>query len=123
LSGPTVGRLQANLKMLIRPQKLTQLSSLTPTPIIYGGVTDAARKLVFPNARYFVSQIEADFWTNPQVSLPKMKWMRSSKEMIAAAQKQLGIIQPRLTRFAVNQEIILVLCHSRTRSYTRAGSN
>jgi len=67
-----------------------------------GGVTDAARKLVFPNARYFVSQIEADFWTNPQVSLPKMKWMRSSKEMIAAAQKQLGIIQPRLTRFAVN---------------------
>jgi len=48
--------------------------------------------------------------------------MRSSKEMIAAAQKQ-GIIQPRLTRFAVNQEIILVLCHLRTRSYTRAGSN
>jgi len=37
--------------------------------------------------------------------------MRSSKEMIAAAQKQLGIIQPRLTRFAVNQEIIF-LCHS-----------
>jgi len=49
--------------------------------------------------------------------------MRSSKEMIAAAQKQLGIIQPRLTRFAVNQEIIPGFMPFPTRSYTRAGSN
>lgn len=108
LSGPTVGRLQANLKMLgIRPTEIDTVIITHAHADHIGGVTDAAGKLVFPNARYFVSQVEADFWTNPKVSLPKMKWdEKFKKEMIAVAQKQLGIIQPRLTRFAVNQEII-----------------
>jgi glyoxylase-like metal-dependent hydrolase (beta-lactamase superfamily II) len=108
LSGPTAGRLQANLRTLgIRPAEIDTIIITHAHSDHIGGVADAAGKLVFPNARYFVSQIEADFWTDPKVSLPKMKWDEAlKKQMIAVAQKHLGIIQARMTRFAVNQEII-----------------
>ena len=108
LSGPTAGRLQTNLSTLgIRPTEIDTIIITHAHSDHIGGVTDAAGKLVFPKARYFVSQTEADFWTDPKVSLPKMKWEEEQKkQMIAAAQKQLGVIRGRMTKFTVNQEII-----------------
>ena len=108
LSGPTAGRLQANLRTLgIRPAEIDTIIITHAHSDHIGGVADATGKLVFPNARYYVSQIEADFWTDPKVSLPKVKLDEAlKKQMIAAAQKHLGIIKARMTRFAVNQEII-----------------
>lgn len=108
LAAATAGKLLDNLQAAqISPAAIDTVIITHAHGDHVGGLLDQAGAAVFANARFYVSKTEHDFWMQPQVSLPKIGVdAESQQSMISTAQKQLGAIQPRLTTFEVNQEII-----------------
>lgn len=108
LGGASAGRLLANLKLAgINPAEIDTIIITHAHPDHIGGVANQAGALVFPKARYFVSQAEWDFWTNPKVSLPNAKVDEKFKQdIISIAQKHLGLIRDKATRFEAGRDII-----------------
>lgn len=108
LSGPTAGRLLTNLENAgIAAGDIDTIIITHAHPDHVGGIADAAGAIVFPNARYFISRIEWEFWTNPTVSLPNVQVDDDFKQqIISTAQQSLGLIVDRVTQFEVDQEII-----------------
>jgi glyoxylase-like metal-dependent hydrolase (beta-lactamase superfamily II) len=108
LNGETAGKLLANLAgMQIRPSDITSIIITHAHGDHVGGLVDASGKPLFPNARYYISETEWSFWMNPRVSLPNLRGgAEMARSFITTAQKQLGAIRDRVTRFAMNREII-----------------
>jgi len=108
LNGDTAGKLVENLALAqIDPADIDTIIISHAHPDHVGGLTDPMGVSLFPNARYYVPNVEWQFWMNPKVSLPKVKLPDEAKQgFIAVAKKQLSAIQDRVTRFEVNQEII-----------------
>lgn len=108
LSGPTAGRLLTSLESAgIAPSDIDTIVITHAHPDHVGGIADAAGAIVFPNAQYFISRIEWEFWTNPDVSLPNVQVEDDFKQqIISVAQQSLGLIADRVTQFEVDQEII-----------------
>lgn len=108
LSGPTAGRLLTSLENAgIAPGDIDTIVITHAHPDHVGGIADTAGTIVFPNAQYFISRIEWEFWTNPDVSLSNMQVDDDFKQqVISIAQQSLGTIGDRVTQFEVDQEII-----------------
>jgi glyoxylase-like metal-dependent hydrolase (beta-lactamase superfamily II) len=108
LNGDTAGKLVENLALAkIAPADIDTIIISHAHPDHVGGLTDPMGVSLFPNARYYVPNVEWQFWMNPNVSLPKVKLPDEAKQgFIAVAKKQLTAIQGRVTRFEVNREII-----------------
>ena len=107
LTEPTAGKLIGNLQTLqIEPTDIDAIIITHAHADHVGGLLDSTGALAFPQAHYFVSQSEYDFWTSSEVSLPNVQVDEKTKQQfISAAQKCLGAIRDKVTRFQVEQEI------------------
>jgi glyoxylase-like metal-dependent hydrolase (beta-lactamase superfamily II) len=108
LNGNTAGKLVENLaQMQIRPSEINSIIITHAHGDHVGGLVNASGAFLFPNARYYISETEWNFWLNPRVSLPNLRGgAEMARSFITTAQKQLGPIRDRVTRFAMNREII-----------------
>jgi glyoxylase-like metal-dependent hydrolase (beta-lactamase superfamily II) len=108
LNGATAGKLVENMKLAgIAPDEIDTIIISHAHPDHVGGLTDPMGTKLFSNAQYHVPSAEMQFWTSPNVSLPKTKIPDEAKQgMIAVAQKQLAAIEGRVTQFGADQQII-----------------
>ncbi|MEG4214169.1 MBL fold metallo-hydrolase [Microcoleus sp. Pol14C6] len=107
LNGATVGKLIENLQQAqIKPSDITAVI-LTHAHGDHVGGLNGKSGLTFPNARYFISKQEWNFWTGNSVDLPNFGGPAEMKQqMIEIAKTQLGLIRDRVTQFDVNQEFL-----------------
>lgn len=107
LNGATVGKLIENLQQVqIKPSDITAVILTHAHGDHVGGLNGTAG-LTFPNARYFISSVEWNFWTGRSVDLPKFGGPAEMKQqMIKIAQTQLRLIRDRVTLFEVNREFL-----------------
>jgi glyoxylase-like metal-dependent hydrolase (beta-lactamase superfamily II) len=107
LNGATAGKLIENLQQAqIKPSEITAVI-LTHAHGDHIGGLKGTNALTFPNARYFISKLEWNFWTGKSVDLPKFKGPADLKQqMIQIAQTQLKLIRDRVIPIEVNQEFL-----------------
>ncbi|MEL6605299.1 MAG: MBL fold metallo-hydrolase, partial [Cyanobacteria bacterium J06614_10] len=106
--GPTAGSLMANLETAgITAADIDTILLTHAHPDHIGGILDAEGQLRFPNAQFYISQAESDFWTADTVEIPKSLLDEETKTgLIAAAKTNLSAIAPRTTLFAMGDEVI-----------------
>ncbi len=72
-----------------------------------GGLVSAEGAFTYPNAKYYISQTEWDFWSDPNVSLPNALVDEETKKgVIQGAQKTLAALKDRTTQFEIGSEVI-----------------
>jgi glyoxylase-like metal-dependent hydrolase (beta-lactamase superfamily II) len=108
LTEPTAGKLISNLQTLqIQPTDIDAIIITHAHADHLGGLIDSTGALTFPQARYFVSKTEYDFWMSSEVSLPTIQVDEKMKQQfISIAQKCLGAIEKKVTRFEEEGEIL-----------------
>lgn len=101
---PSAGKLAANLKTLdIEPEAITKVIFTHAHPDHSGATTTADGKLLYPNAQYFVSETEWNFWTDKDYETH----MPSALHGFArGAQRDLFAVKDRLTLVKAGQEIL-----------------
>jgi glyoxylase-like metal-dependent hydrolase (beta-lactamase superfamily II) len=68
---------------------------------------DGEGKAVFPNATYFASKTEVDYWTGSDPDMSKLRVPAENKKVFAAnAKRYLGAIKDRLTPVSPGQKIV-----------------
>ena len=106
--GPTAGRLLENLQAAgVAASDIDTVMLTHAHPDHIGGILDAEGQLRLPNAQFYLSQAESDFWMADSVELPKSLLDAETKAgLIAAAKANLSAIADRTTLFAMGDEII-----------------
>jgi glyoxylase-like metal-dependent hydrolase (beta-lactamase superfamily II) len=106
--GTTAGKLLEQLKAVqIDPIEIDSVIISHAHPDHVNGILDASGGFIFPNAQYYISRVEKEFWLQPNVSLPKIGIdAESQKNMIAVAQKNLRGLGDRLNGVEMGQEIV-----------------
>jgi glyoxylase-like metal-dependent hydrolase (beta-lactamase superfamily II) len=105
---PSLGALKSNLQAAgINPASIDTIILSHAHIDHIGGLADKSGKLTFPKARYYISQKEWDFWTDPKVSLPLFRMDEANKKgTIDAAKKFLGLIRNRVQFFQAGNQVI-----------------
>ncbi|MGZ9197345.1 MAG: MBL fold metallo-hydrolase [Candidatus Deferrimicrobiaceae bacterium] len=108
LFGPTLGKLPGRLSAAgIQPGQVTAVVISHAHPDHFGGLLDGTGKPFFPNATYFASKTEIDFWTGPDPDLSKLRVPEESRKMfLDSARRYLGAIKERLTPISAGQKIM-----------------
>ncbi|MGR3275028.1 MBL fold metallo-hydrolase [Acaryochloris marina NIES-2412] len=106
--GPTAGHLLENLEAAgITAPDIDTVILTHAHPDHIGGIVDPQGQLRFPNAQFYISQAESDFWMADTVELPKSLLNNESKAgAIKGAKERLSAIQDRTTLFAMGSEVI-----------------
>jgi glyoxylase-like metal-dependent hydrolase (beta-lactamase superfamily II) len=106
--GAGLAKLTQNLRSVgVQPQDIDVVIITHAHPDHIGGIVAPDGQLTFPNAHYYVSADEWQFWTAPTIDLSPLIIPESFKQgMIASAQKHLGAIANKVTQFQPNQEIV-----------------
>ncbi|MFK8182689.1 MAG: MBL fold metallo-hydrolase [Phormidesmis sp.] len=106
--GATTGQLLDNLAAAdIAATDIDTVIVTHAHPDHIGGILDAEGQLSLPNAQFYVSQAEADFWMSDTVALPKSLLDEERKAgLIAVAKGTLSAIQDRTTLFTMGDEVI-----------------
>lgn len=106
--GPTAGHLLENLEAAgITAQEIDTVILTHAHPDHIGGILDPKGQLRLPNAQFYISQAESDFWMADTVELPKSLLDKETKAgTIMGAKKRLSAIQDRTTLFAMGSEVI-----------------
>lgn len=100
--GKDSGWLTDNLKRAgIATATITDVVISHAHPDHIGGLTNAAGKLVFPNAKIYLSKIEHDFWMNgePDFSKSKIKDEALKKLVVNVARKNIIAVKKTLHLF------------------------
>ena len=100
----SAGKLAANLKTLgIEPQAITKVIFTHAHPDHSGATTTDDGKLLYPNAEYFVSETEWNFWTDKdyEAHMPA-----ALHDFARGAQRDLFAVKDRLTLVKPGQEIL-----------------
>lgn len=72
-----------------------------------GGILDADGQMRLPNAQFYISQAESDFWMADTVEMPKSLLDKATRTgLIATAKENLSAIRERTTLFAMGDEVI-----------------
>ncbi|MEM9219812.1 MAG: MBL fold metallo-hydrolase [Cyanobacteria bacterium P01_F01_bin.150] len=106
--GPTAGHLLENLGTAgVAATDIDTVILTHAHPDHIGGILDAEGQLRLPNAQFYISQAESDFWMADSVDLPKsLLDEETTAGMIATAKGILSTIQDRTTLFAMGEEVI-----------------
>jgi glyoxylase-like metal-dependent hydrolase (beta-lactamase superfamily II) len=101
---PTAGKLVDNLSTLgVTPEQITKVVFTHVHPDHSGATTTADGKVLYPNAQYYVSQTEWDFWTDKQFETRRPAALHGFAK---GAQRDLFAIEDRVTRLRAGDEII-----------------
>lgn len=106
--GPTAGHLLENLATTgLAAADIDTVILTHAHPDHIGGVLDSDGQPRFPNAQFYISQAESDFWLADTVEIPDALVDEETKAgMIAAAKANLGAIGDRTTLFAMGDDVI-----------------
>lgn len=106
--GPTAGHLIENLGTAgIAAADVDTVILTHAHPDHIGGILDAEGQLRFPNAQFYISQAESDFWLADTVEIPTSLIDEETKAgFIAAAKADLSAIGDRTTLFTMGDEVI-----------------
>ena len=106
--GTGLAKLTQNLTAIgIHPQDIDTVIITHAHPDHIGGIVAPDGKLTFPNARYYISEAEWQFWMAPTVDVSSLLVPDTFKQgILAAARKHLGAIANRVNQFQPDQEII-----------------
>ena len=106
--GTGLAKLPQNLAAIgIQPQDIDTVIITHAHPDHIGGIVAPNGQLTFPNAQYYISEAEWQFWMAPTVDLSSLLVPDQFKQgIIAAARKHLQAITSRVHRFQPDQEII-----------------
>jgi glyoxylase-like metal-dependent hydrolase (beta-lactamase superfamily II) len=96
---PTDGKLAANLVSIgVDPASITKVVFTHTHPDHSGATTLPDGSLLFPNARYYVSEAEWSFWTDPnyEASMPEAlhAFARGSQRDLFAVKDRLTLVKP-----------------------------
>jgi glyoxylase-like metal-dependent hydrolase (beta-lactamase superfamily II) len=108
LFGPSLGKVRERLSAAgVAPAQVTGVVVTHAHGDHFGGLLDADGKPVFPNALYFASKTEVDYWTGPDPDMSKLRLPEERKKVFAAnAKRYLGAIKDRLTPVSPGQKIL-----------------
>lgn len=108
LFGPTLGKMAERLAAAgVQPAQVTAVVISHAHGDHFGGLLDGAGKPVFPNAAYFASKTEVDYWTGPDPDMSKLRIPEGNKKVFAAnAKRYIGAIKDRLTPVSAEQKIL-----------------
>jgi glyoxylase-like metal-dependent hydrolase (beta-lactamase superfamily II) len=106
--GGGLAKLTQNLRSAgVQPQNIDTVIITHAHPDHIGGIVATNGQLTFPNARYYISEAEWQFWTAQTIDLSPLKIPEQFKQgIVAAARKHLNAIANRVNRFQPNEEII-----------------
>jgi glyoxylase-like metal-dependent hydrolase (beta-lactamase superfamily II) len=96
---PTAGRLTANLAAAgVDPASVTKVVCTHAHPDHIGGTLAPGAGLTFPNATYFVSEAEWQFWTDPnyRTTMPDVlhEFARGSQRDLSAFKDRVKLVKP-----------------------------
>ncbi|WP_315975090.1 MBL fold metallo-hydrolase [Microvirga yunnanensis] len=96
---PTAGRLTANLAVAgIDPASVTKVVCTHAHPDHMGGTLVPGAGLTFPNATYFVSAVEWQFWMDPnyRTTMPDVlhEFARGSQRDLSAVKDRVKLVKP-----------------------------
>jgi len=108
LFGPNLGKMAERLAVAgVQPAQVTAVVISHAHGDHFGGLLDGAGKPVFPNATYFASKTEVDYWTGPDPDMSKLRVPAENKKVFAAnAKRYLEAIMARLTPVSAGQKIL-----------------
>jgi glyoxylase-like metal-dependent hydrolase (beta-lactamase superfamily II) len=106
--GTGLAKLAQNLAAIgIQPEYIDTVIITHAHPDHIGGIVATDRQLTFPNAQYYISEAEWQFWMAPTVDLSSLLVPDPFKQgILAAARKHLGAIANQVNQFQPDQEII-----------------
>lgn len=113
---PSDGRLAENLASIgVDFESVTKVVFTHAHPDHSGGTTRSDGSLLFPNARYYVSQAEWSFWSDPdyETAMPT-----PLHEFARGAQRDLFAVKDRLTLVKPGDEIVAGMSVVGTRGHT-----
>ncbi len=113
---PSDGRLATNLHSIgADPASITKVVFTHAHPDHSGGTTRPDGSLLFPNAHYYVSEVEWSFWTDQdyEAAMPK-----ALHEFARGAQRDLFAVKDRLTLVKPGDEIVSGMSVVSTRGHT-----
>jgi len=112
----SAGKLAANLKAAgVDPASITKVVITHAHPDHTGATVGPDRRLLYPNAHYFVSEGEWQFWTDPdyEKNIPA-----SLHEFARGAQRDLSAVKDRLTLVKPGDTIVSGMRVLETRGHT-----
>ncbi len=118
--GDTAGYLAKNLKSAgIEPKSIDTVLITHAHGDHIGGLIAANGTLTYPNAEYYISQPEWNFWTDPKVSLPNSLLDDKTKQsLIKGAQQTLSSIKNKTKFFEFGAEIVPGIIATDTSGHT-----
>ena len=108
LFGPSLGKVRGRLSAAgVEPAQVTGVVLTHAHGDHFGGLLDGDGKAVYPNAAYFASKTEVDFWTGSDPDFSKLRIPKERQEQaLAAAKKYLAAIKGRLTPVMPGKKIV-----------------
>jgi len=108
LFGPSLGKVRERMEAAgIRPAQVTGVVLTHAHGDHFGGLLDGEGKPVYPNANYFASKTEVDFWTGSDPDFSRLRIPKERRDQaLAGARKYIAAIKDRLTPVAPGQKIM-----------------